>query len=76
VDASLLRAREGVNRWDERTLLVEGGSCPAWRNGTLAGVTLRLLGEKKGVVRLAAGSAPGAGDRRKATVLHGGCWGR
>jgi N-acetylglucosamine-6-phosphate deacetylase len=48
---------DGLHRWDERTLVVENGSCRL-EDGTLAGVTLPLL---EGVVRLARwGGRPAA----------------
>ncbi len=40
---------DGLHRWDQRTLVVENGSCRL-EDGTLAGVTLPLL---EGAVRLA-----------------------
>lgn len=43
---------DGLHRWDERTLVVENGSCRL-EDGTLAGVTLPLL---EGAVRLAGWS--------------------
>ena len=56
---------EGRHRWDERTLLVEGGSCRL-EDGTLAGVTLPLL---EGVVRLARWSGAPGRAIAAATVL-------
>ncbi len=70
---------EGRHRWDERLLLVTGGSCRL-EDGTLAGVTLPLL---EGVRRLVGWGAPPEraiaaatltprrvlGDQRSATEL-------
>jgi N-acetylglucosamine-6-phosphate deacetylase len=45
---------DGTHRWDERALIVKGGSCRL-EDGTLAGVTLPLL---EGVRRLASWGVP------------------
>jgi len=56
---------EGRHHWDERVLLVEGGSCRL-EDGTLAGVTLPLL---EGVRRLASWSGEPGRAIAAATVL-------
>jgi len=56
---------EGTHRWDDRTLLVQDGSCRL-EDGTLAGVTLPLL---EGVVRLARWSGRPDWAIAAATVL-------
>ena len=56
---------EGLHRWDQRPLIVQGGSCRL-EDGTLAGVTLPLL---EGVVRLARWSGATGRAIAAATVL-------
>ena len=56
---------DGLHRWDERTLIVEQGSCRL-EDGTLAGVTLPLL---EGVKRLARWSGDADRAIAAATVL-------
>ena len=56
---------DGLHRWDERTLIVEQGSCRL-EDGTLAGVTLPLL---EGVKRLARWSGDPDRAIAAATVL-------
>jgi N-acetylglucosamine-6-phosphate deacetylase len=56
---------DGLHRWDERTLVVENGSCRL-EDGTLAGVTLPLL---EGAVRLARWSGRPERAIAAATVL-------
>jgi N-acetylglucosamine-6-phosphate deacetylase len=56
---------DGLHRWDERTLVVENGSCRL-EDGTLAGVTLPLL---EGAVRLAGWSGRPELAIAAATVL-------
>jgi N-acetylglucosamine-6-phosphate deacetylase len=56
---------DGVHRWDERTLIVENGSCRL-EDGTLAGVTLPLL---EAVRRLAAWGGDADQAIAAATVL-------
>ena len=56
---------DGSHRWDERTLIVENGSCRL-EDGTLAGVTLPLL---EGVRRLAAWGGDADQAIAAATVL-------
>jgi len=56
---------EGQHRWDERLLIVTGGSCRL-ADGTLAGVTLPLL---EGARRLAAWSSEPGRAIAAATVL-------
>ena len=55
---------DGTYRWDERPLIVEGGSCRL-EDGTLAGVTLPLL---EAVRRLAGWSGDADGAIAAATV--------
>lgn len=56
---------DGIHRWDERELHVQGGSCRL-ADGTLAGVTLPLL---EGVIRLADWSGRPERAIAAATVL-------
>jgi N-acetylglucosamine-6-phosphate deacetylase len=56
---------DGLHRWDERTLVVENGSCRL-EDGTLAGVTLPLL---EGALRLARWSGRPERAIAAATVL-------
>jgi len=56
---------DGLHRWDERTLVVENGSCRL-EDGTLAGVTLPLL---EGAIRLARWSGRPERAIAAATVL-------
>ncbi|MFN7677024.1 MAG: N-acetylglucosamine-6-phosphate deacetylase [Cyanobacteriota bacterium] len=56
---------EGAHRWDDRLLLVQGGSCRL-ESGTLAGTTLPLL---EGVTRLARWGVP-ADQAIAAATLH------
>jgi N-acetylglucosamine-6-phosphate deacetylase len=56
---------DGLHRWDERTLVVENGSCRL-EDGTLAGVTLPLL---EGTIRLARWSGRPERAIAAATVL-------
>jgi N-acetylglucosamine-6-phosphate deacetylase len=56
---------DGVHRWDERALIVEGGSCRL-EDGTLAGVTLPLL---EAVRRLASWSGEAGQTIAAATLL-------
>jgi len=56
---------DGLHRWDERTLVVENGSCRL-EDGTLAGVTLPLL---EGALRLALWSGRPERAIAAATVL-------
>jgi len=56
---------DGVHRWDERALIVEGGSCRL-EDGTLAGVTLPLL---EAVRRLASWSGKAGQAVAAATLL-------
>jgi N-acetylglucosamine-6-phosphate deacetylase len=56
---------DGLHRWDERTLVVENGSCRL-EDGTLAGVTLPLL---EGVRRLARWSGASGQAIAAATLL-------
>jgi N-acetylglucosamine-6-phosphate deacetylase len=55
---------DGSHRWDERTLIVENGSCRL-EDGTLAGVTLPLL---EGVRRLVHWGAPASQAIAAATI--------
>jgi len=56
---------DGLHRWDERTLVVENGSCRL-EDGTLAGVTLPLL---EGAIRLTRWSGRPERAIAAATVL-------